>query len=146
MNHQFYYRTFSGYEKKKEINSLRNVYIIEHVEVVHNEIHFILNEKKQLSQLQPVGQVIVDSDNEAFLYIIEENDAYSYIGFPQAVWSQLVQMLKSGQQPYLKVEDGLMPLGQFADELEGLLYNIVGSSNYGGRFVEAVEKEFADFL
>ena len=125
---------------------MRNVYIINQFEVIHNEIHFILNEKKQLSQLQPVGQVIVDSDNEAFLYIIEENDAYSYIGFPQAIWSQLVQMLKSGQQPYLKVEDGLMPLVQFADELKGLLYNIVGNSNYGDRFVEAVEKEFADFL
>ena len=125
---------------------MRNVYIVSQYQAVHNEIHFILNEKKQLSQLQPVGQVIVDSDNEAFLYIIEENDAYSYIGFPQTVWSQLVQMLKSGQKPYLKVEDGLMPLGQFADELKGLLYNIVGNSNYGDRFVEAVEKEFADFL
>ncbi|MEK4128790.1 hypothetical protein NYE67_03870 [Solibacillus sp. FSL W8-0474] len=125
---------------------MRNVYIVSQYQAVHNEIHFILNEKKQLSQLQPVGQVIVDSDNEAFLYIIEENDAYSYIGFPQAIWSQLVQMLKSEHQPYLKVEDGLMPLGQFADELKGLLYNIVGNSNYGDRFVEAVEKEFADFL
>ncbi|MBD8031522.1 MULTISPECIES: UPF0738 family protein [Solibacillus] len=125
---------------------MRNVYIVNQFQAVHNEIHFILNEKKQLSQLQPVGQVIVDSDNEAFLYIIEENDAYSYIGFPQAIWSQLVQMLKSGQQPYLKVEDGLMPLNQFTDELKGLLYNIVGNSNYGNRFVEAVEKEFADFL
>ena len=125
---------------------MRNVYIVNQFQAVHNEIHFILNEKKQLSQLQPVGQVIVDSDNEAFLYIIEENDAYSYIGFPQAIWSQLVQMLKSGQQPYLKVEDGLVPLIQFTDELKGLLYNIVGNSNYGDRFVEAVEKEFADFL
>ncbi|MBD8035654.1 hypothetical protein H9635_02805 [Solibacillus sp. A46] len=125
---------------------MRNVYIVSQYQAVHNEINFILNEKKQLSQLQPVGQVIVDSDNEAFLYIIEENDAYSYIGFPQAVWSQLVQMLKSGQQPYLKVEDGLVPLIQFTDELKGLLYNIVGNSNYGDRFVEAVEKEFADFL
>lgn len=125
---------------------MRNVYIVNQFQAVHNEIHFILNEKKQLSQLQPVGQVIVDSDNEAFLYIIEENDAYSYIGFPQAIWSQLVQMLKSGQHPYLKVEDGLMPLNQFTDELKGLLYNIVGNSNYGNRFVEAVEKEFADFL
>ena len=125
---------------------MRNVYTVNQFQAVHNEIHFILNEKKQLSQLQPIGQVIVDSDNEAFLYIIEENDAYSYIGFPQAVWSQLVQMLKSEQHPYLKVEDGLMPLVQFADELKGLLYNIVGNSNYGDRFVEAVEKAFADFL
>ncbi|MGN7477102.1 hypothetical protein ACTHOQ_04540 [Solibacillus silvestris] len=125
---------------------MRNVYLIDQFEAVQNEIHFILNEKKQLSQLQSTGQVIVDSDNEAFLYIIEENDAYSYISFSHVVWPQLLQMLMSGQQPYLKVEDGTMPLAQFVDELKGLLYNIEGNSNYGDHFVEAVEKAFADFF
>src|SRR5690606_19253158 len=146
MNHQFYYRKISGYEKKKEINSLRNVYIINHVEVVHNEIYFILNEKKQLSQLQSTGQVIVDSDNEAFLYIIEENEAYSYISFAKNVWPHLLQMLLAEQKAYLKVEDGLLPLQQFADELQGLLYNIEGNSNYGDQFVENIEKAFAEFF
>ena len=146
MNHQFYHQTISGDEKKKEINSLRNVYLIDHVEVVHNEIYFILNEKKQLSQLQSTGQVIVDSDNEAFLYIIEENEAYSYISFSKNVWPQLIQMLLAEQKAYLKVEDGLLPLQQFADELQGLLYNIEGNSNYGDQFVDNIEKAFADFL
>ncbi|MEK5184151.1 UPF0738 family protein [Solibacillus sp. FSL W7-1324] len=146
MNHQFYYRKISGDEKKKEINSLRNVYIIDHVEVVHSEIYFILNEKKQLSQLQSTGQVIVDSDNEAFLYIIEENEAYSYLSFGKNVWSQLLQMLLAEQKAYLKVEDGLLPLQQFADELQGLLYNIEGNSNYGDQFVENIEKAFAEFF
>ncbi|WP_339197843.1 hypothetical protein MKY27_03620 [Solibacillus sp. FSL R5-0449] len=146
MNHQFYYRKIFGDEKKKEINLLRNVYIIDHVEVVHNEIYFILNEKKQLSQLQSTGQVIVDSDNEAFLYIIEENEAYSYLSFGKNVWSQLLQMLVAEQKAYLKVEDGLLPLQQFADELQGLLYNIEGNSNYGDQFVENIEKAFAEFF
>lgn len=125
---------------------MRNVYIIDHVEVVHNEIYFILNEKKQLSQLQSTGQVIVDSDNEAFLYIIEENEAYSYLSFGKNVWSQLLQMLVAEQKAYLKVEDGLLPLQQFADELQGLLYNIEGNSNYGDQFVENIEKAFAEFF
>lgn len=146
MNHQFYHPTISGDEKKKEINSLRNVYLIDHVEVVHNEIYFILNEKKQLSQLQSTGQVIVDSDNEAFLYIIEENEAYSYISFSENVWPHLLQMLLAEQKAYLKVEDGLLPLQQFADELQGLLYNIEGNSNYGDQFVDNIEKAFAEFL
>ena len=146
MNHQFYHPTISGDERKKEINSLRNVYIIEHVEVVHNEIYFILNEKKQLSQLQSTGQVIVDSDNEAFLYIIEENEAYSYIGFSKNVWPHLLQMLMEEQKAYLKLEDGMLPLEQFADELQGLLYNIEGNSNYGDEFVENIENTFAEFL
>lgn len=132
--------------KKKELILVRNLYLIQQFEVLHNEIHFILNENKQLSQLQPVGQVLVDSDNDAFLYIIEENDAFSYLSFSQAVWPQLVQMLLADQQAYLKVQDGSFPLIQFADELKGLLYNIEGNSNYGDHFVQAVEKAFAEFL
>ena len=146
MSHQFYHPTISGDEKKKEINSLRNVYLVDQVEVVHNEIYFILNEKKQLSQLQSTGQVIVDSDNGAFLYIIEENEAYSYIGFSKNVWPHLLQMLMAEQKAYLKLEDGLLPLEQFADELQGLLYNIEGNSNYGDQFVENIENTFAEFL
>lgn len=46
----------------------------------------------------------------------------------------------------MKVEDGLLPLQQFADELQGLLYNIEGNSNYGDQFVENIEKVFAEFL
>lgn len=132
--------------KKKELILVRNLYLIQQFEVVHNEIHFILNENKKLSQLQPVGQVIVDSDNEAFLYIIEENDAYSYISFSQEIWPQLVQMLLADQQAYLKVADGSLPLDQFAEELKGLLYNIEGNSNYGDQFVQAVEQAFAEFF
>lgn len=125
---------------------MRNVYLIDQVEVVHKEIYFILNEKKQLSQLQSTGQVIVDSDNEAFLYIIEENEAYSYVSFSKNVWPQLLQMLMTEQKAYLKVEDGLLPLVQFADELQGLIYNIEGNSNYGDQFVDRIEKAFAEYL
>lgn len=132
--------------KKKELILVRNLYLIQQFEVLHNEIHFILNENKKLSQLQPVGQVIVDSDNDAFLYIIEENDAYSYVSFAQEVWPQLLQMLLADQKAYLKVEDGSLPLDQFAEELRGLLYNIEGNSNYGDKFVQAVEKAYAEFF
>lgn len=132
--------------KKKELILVRNLYLIQQFEVLHNEIHFILNENKKRSQLQPVGQVIVDSDNDAFLYIIEENDAYSYVSFSKEVWPQLVQMLLADQKAYLKVEDGSFVLDQFAEELRGLLYNIEGNSNYGDQFVQAVEKAFAEFF
>ncbi|MER2115494.1 MAG: hypothetical protein ABS904_06965, partial [Solibacillus isronensis] len=73
-------------------------------------------------------------------------EAYSYISFSKNVWPQLLQMLLAEQKAYLKVEDGLLPLQQFADELQGLLYNIEGNSNYGDQFVENIEKVFAEFL
>lgn len=125
---------------------MRNVYTIDQFEVLHNEIHFILNEKKQLSQLQPTGQVIVDSDKELFLYIIEENDAYSYVGFSANSWPQLLQMILTELQPFIKVEDGSIECIHFVEELKALLYNIEGNGNYGEAFVSAVEEAFAQFF
>ena len=125
---------------------MRNVYLINQFNVVHNEIHFILNETKQLSQLQSTGQVLADSDNEAFLYLIDENDVYNYVSFGKSVWSQLAHMIVSEQNAFLKVEDGELELTDFADELKTLLYNIEGNSNYGETFVQAVEEAFADLF
>ena len=130
---------------KKEYQSVRNVYTVKQVEMIHNEVQFILNEKKQLSQLQSTGQVIVDSDNETFLYIIEENNAYSYVSFEKQFWSQLLQMILSNQKPFLSVEDGQFELTQFVEELTALLYNIEGNGNYGDSFVKSVEEVFAEF-
>lgn len=131
---------------KKEFYSVRNVYTVDQFEIIHNAVHFILNEKKQLSQLQSTGQVIVDSDNEGFLYIIEENNAYSYVSFTKQNWSQLQQMILSKQQPFLRLEDGQFELTNFAEELTTLLFNIEGNGNYGDSFVQGVEEAFADFF
>ncbi|MCH7320706.1 hypothetical protein LZ480_02295 [Solibacillus sp. MA9] len=125
---------------------MRNVYLIDQFDVVHNEIYFILNEKKQLSQFQPAGQVLADSDNGAFLYLIDENDAYSYLRFDQSIWPQLVHMILSEQKAFLTVDDGAFELNDFSNELKSLLYNIEGNGNYGETFVKAVEEAFADFF
>lgn len=125
---------------------MRNVYLIDQFNLVHNEIHFILNEKKQLSQLQPTGQVLADSNHKAILYIIDENDTYNYLSFGKSIWSQLAHMIVSDQKAFLKVEGGVMELTNFAEELKALLYNIEGNSNYGEAFVQAIENAFADFF
>lgn len=125
---------------------MRNVYTVNQFEMIHNEVHFILNEKKQVSQLQSTGQVIVDSDNEAFLYIIEENNAYSYVSFKKFIWPQLLHMILSAQKPVLRVENGQIELTQFVEELTTLLFNIEGNGNYGDSFVKSVEEAFAEFF
>lgn len=125
---------------------MRNVYTINQFELVHNELHFILNEKKQLNQIQATGQVIVDSDHDVFLYIIEENNTYSYISFSVVNWPQLQQMILFEQKPLLRLEDGLMELTNFVEELTMLLFNIEGNANYGDAFVTAVEQTFAEFF
>ncbi|MEG0386315.1 MAG: hypothetical protein RR642_16365 [Solibacillus sp.] len=125
---------------------MRKLHIIERVEMVDQQLHFILNEKEQHIQLQTTGQVIVDSDNETFLYIVEENNAYSYISFTKEIWPQLLQMVLSDQTPFLRLHDRQIELTNFVEELSMLLFNIEGNGNYGEVFVVAVEQEFSKFF
>ena len=61
-------------------------------------------------------------------------------------WPQLLQMILTELQPFIKVEDGSIECIHFVEELKGLLYNIEGNGNYGESFVSAVEEAFAQFF
>ncbi|MEG0383498.1 hypothetical protein [Solibacillus cecembensis] len=125
---------------------MRKLYTIERFEMINHELHFILNEKEQQIQLEATGQVIVDSDNATFLYIVEDNNAYSYISFSKEVWPQLLQMILTEQTPYLRWNTGQIELTNFVVELNMLLFNIEGNGNYGELFVAAVEQQFSRFF
>ncbi|MEK4424186.1 UPF0738 family protein [Solibacillus sp. FSL K6-1523] len=125
---------------------MRKLYTIERFEIINQELHFILNEKELQIQLEATGQVIVDSDNESFLYIVEENNAYSYISFSKELWPQLLQMILTKQTPYLTWNTGRIELTNFVEELNMLLFNIEGNGNYGELFVAAVEQQFSRFF
>lgn len=125
---------------------MRNTYKIEQFEIVGNELHFSLNELSEEKQFLPAGQVIVDSDDFCFIYIIEEENQYSYLKIPQKLWPQLVSLLKTEQNPFLQVGNQLIELTDFNDELKTLLFNIEGNDNYGADFVNAVESDFEPIL
>lgn len=125
---------------------MRNVYTIDQFEVLHNVFYFILNESKQQIQMQAAGQVIVDSEDAAFIYIVEEDGVYSYLRFTENMWPQLVEIVKAECDPFLRVADGQIQLTNFFEELHMLLFNIEGNDNYGETFVTSVEKVFAEIL
>lgn len=118
---------------------VRKVYTIQKFEQLHNELYFSLHESEQDIQIQPTGQVIVDSDNMAFIYIVEDEGVYSYLSFPTALWPALVQIVEKKRDPFLTPD---LTLVNFAEELEYLLWNIQDNENYGQPFVEAVESAF----
>lgn len=124
---------------------MRNEYIVSACKQ-HHAPCFIVNETSKQLQIQPTGQVIVDSDDAAFLYLVEENNTYSHLRFPKAVWPQLVRVVQQGEDPYLHNGNDQYLLHNFADELQGLLFNIEGNSNYGEQFVAAVEEIFAEIF
>lgn len=125
---------------------MRNVYTIENHADIHNKITFSVNEKAQDIQMIPAGKVIVDSDDHAFIYIVEEGGVFSYLHFGEATWPALVEMLVRGEDPYLFAEGEPIELHQFHEELEALIYNIEGNSNYGDEFVARVETAFRAVL
>ncbi len=82
---------------------MRNTYKIEQFQFVKNNLHFSLNELGKEKQFQPAGQVLADSDDVSFIYLIEEGNQYSYLKFPQNLWPQLVELLKTEQNPFLQI-------------------------------------------
>lgn len=87
--------------------------------------------------LTEAGQMLVDSDNYAFAYILDDGQSYSYLLFVQETWS----MLHNNKGKKVIVNDDL-ELEHFDEELSYILDNIEGNSNYGKEFVSAVEETF----
>lgn len=92
---------------------------------------------KSTEGLTEVGQMIVDSDNFSFVYLMDNGSSFSYLIFVQETWS----MLHEHKDKQIVINDTIK-LTQFKDELDYLLDNIEGNSNYGNAFVSAVEETF----
>lgn len=125
---------------------MRKLYIIEKFELVNHQLYFILNENDVNLQIQPAKQVIADSDNFAFIYLVDSGQDYSYLRFPPSIWSQLVYLLQQEQNPILKWGEQFIELEDFVDELRILIFNIENNDNYGSQFTNAVETAFSSIL
>ncbi|HLR18488.1 MAG TPA: hypothetical protein VK115_01065 [Staphylococcus sp.] len=87
--------------------------------------------------LEEAGQMLVDSDNYSFAYILDDGESYSYLIFVQETWS----MLHENKGKKIIVNDNL-ELQQFEREFDYILENIQGNLNYGKEFVSVVEDTF----
>jgi hypothetical protein len=110
------------------------------------QVLFILAEQAQRPQGIPSGKMITDSDNLSFVYLLEAEEGYEHLYFTQAVWSLMVDVLKTDSVPSLSWKDELIALPGFKDELTMLIYNIEGNDNYGEAFSSAVEQAFSLIL
>ena len=124
---------------------MRNLLKAAYAATENSVVYFNLNTLPQ-GQLTPVGQMITDSDNMTFIYLMDDGEDYSYVLFDEDVWPQLVEVLNTDGDPVLTWGDHKAVLTNFRDELEGLVYNIEGNSNYGEAFSHAVEEAFASIL
>jgi len=100
----------------------------------------------EVAKIKPTGQVLADSDACAFIYIVEENEQYSYLTFGKELWPALISYVKEERNPVLQIAEQSIELDGFFEEMAFLVQNIQGNSNYGEAFVEEVERVFAPIL
>ncbi|MBU8877479.1 hypothetical protein BGM26_00565 [Bacillus sp. FJAT-29790] len=99
-------------------------------------------EEFSISELKPMEQMLVDSDNLSFIYITDRNDEYTYVAIPDTFWPEVKKAHEMNAPVYLinRMEQLLLP--GFNDELSYLIENIKGNSNYGEEMVKKVESTF----
>lgn len=101
-----------------------------------------LEVSESLTGLIPTGQILVDSDQYSFIYLMEAEEDYTYIVLPELTWSVLKSGLDQSLPVTLMGPDQEVELVQFYDELDYIINNIKGNSNYGKEMVVKVEEIF----
>ncbi|MDQ0861191.1 hypothetical protein [Bacillus sp. V2I10] len=99
-------------------------------------------EEDDLNGLTAKGQMLVDSDQLAFIYIMDNNEDFIYTNLPAAVWPQLKTALDSGIPVDLNVNGLTIELTDIHDEFSYLLENIKGNANYGEEMEKKVVETF----
>jgi hypothetical protein len=86
--------------------------------------------------------MLVDSDELAFVYIIEVDNEFIYISLPKSLWTKLNEALKAHLPVFLQDESVLLELEGMAEELAYLIENIDGNANYGEEMEKSVKEVF----
>ncbi|WP_121609570.1 hypothetical protein [Mesobacillus foraminis] len=106
------------------------------------ELLLMTEESTNLTELSPAGQMLVDSDQLSFIYLAEQDGDYTYITIPEKTWSVLKEGLAAGAMVSLSNGSSQVELVSFKEEMEYLIENIKGNSNYGDEMVGKVELIF----
>ncbi|XQY92819.1 hypothetical protein ACNRWW_05215 [Metabacillus sp. HB246100] len=90
--------------------------------------------------LRAKGQMLVDSDALAFIYILDNGEDFIYASLPDTLWPDLKTASEQQYSIYLDINEEMIELVDLIDELNYLLENIKDNANYGeemeGRVVE----------
>ncbi|MBT2653878.1 hypothetical protein J7E81_01280 [Bacillus sp. ISL-18] len=102
----------------------------------------ILETDESINGLIPGEQILVDSDHSAFIYLMEDQEDYTYIVLSEDLWSYLKTANEQKLSVLVSSNKEQIELINFHDELEYILSNIKGNSNYGDELVTKVERLF----
>ena len=121
---------------------MKQKWMIKETVIRENELIFQLQEDVVLENTKACGQMLVDSDSLAFIYLLEKENEYVYLEVPEMVWKDCKVALKANDAFLIKDANGELVLENFKDELEYLIENIRGNGNYGVSMENAVSSVF----
>ncbi|CAD2073231.1 hypothetical protein [Phocicoccus pinnipedialis] len=90
-----------------------------------------------VSKCTSVSQMIVDSDDFSFIYLLDNGVDYVRLHFVSETW----EMLERYRNRKIILNETL-ELTEFYDELNYLISNIEGNNNYGKEFEAKVVETF----
>ncbi|HEY2421743.1 MAG TPA: hypothetical protein VGI04_10020 [Neobacillus sp.] len=102
----------------------------------------LLNANESINGLKPGEQLLVDSDQYYFIYLMENNEEYTYIVLSEQIWPSLRSALEQKLPVWLTYQDEKKELTYFLEELEYVLSNIKDNSNYGEELLTKVAEIF----
>ncbi|WP_437830802.1 hypothetical protein ACQRXC_04580 [Niallia taxi] len=112
-------------------------------EIAETKVILKVDESYPVSQLTPKGQILVDSDSFAFIYIAEKEDEYIYIVLHKGIWPSIKEGLAANLKLYISNGNDNLELIDWKEEMEYLIDNIEGNGNYGEEMEQAVTSVFS---
>jgi Family of unknown function (UPF0738) len=95
-----------------------------------------------INGLSPAEQILVDSKEFSFVYLMENQEGYTYIDMKEPIWPLLKKGMEQSIPVWILYRDTQLELTNFYEELTELINNIRGNSNYGAEMVTKVEEIF----
>ncbi|WP_421384210.1 hypothetical protein ACOJQI_06435 [Bacillus salacetis] len=113
-------------------------------ELLENKLVLHSSENVDQPNLKPAGQVLVDSDNFSFVYFAESQEDYVLIHIQEECWTALKEAFEQKVPVVADLGESEFELEGLHQELDFLIENIEGNSNYGDEMVKKVEAVFLE--
>ncbi|MCI3984615.1 hypothetical protein [Bacillus vallismortis] len=107
-----------------------------------DQLRLVCETEGNEAERKPSGQMLVDSDNFAFVYILELADSFEYAIIKEHMWPELKQAHAQRIPVVLEAGDKSIELAGLHEELEYLLENIKDNVNYGEEMEDKVKSVF----
>jgi hypothetical protein len=125
-----------------EVERMNKKVLVKEAFIENQNLFLKVDENIKVDKFSAKEQILVDSNEFAFVYILEMDGEYTYLFLPEGIWPILKESIGKSLYPTLTNgrEELLLPM--FMEELTYVIDNIKGNSNYGEEMMGKVENTF----